>query len=507
MAQALAHAALVRAVPADGSVVATAPETISLTFTEPVAPLVLTLVRPDGARIALDRFALRDSTLDVTVPDRLGEGTYVLSWRVISEDGHPVAGSAVFSIGAPAAGAQPRDSNPTDLVVDGALWLAKVALYLGLFVGIGGAFFVHWIGGPARAARCAMASGLVAAGLSVGLQGLDALGLSLSGLMQGEAWTAGLKTTYGTTALVAGLALAAGLASFALSGWAGRMLSLAALVAVGVALAASGHASAAHPQWLTRPAVFLHAVGIAFWAGALLPLLAALEQGPRAAAKVLGGFSRAIPFAVIPLVLAGIVLTFIQVGSVGALTTTAYGCILLVKLGLVAVLFALAVVNRVRLTKPALSGEAKGVSRLRRSIVIETALVLAIFAVAAGWRFTPPPRALAEAAAAPASIHIHGAKAMADLTVTPGRAGPSRADIALQTGDFGALAAKEVTLVMTNPEAGVEQIKRPAIPLPDGAWRVEHLDLPVPGRWSVRIDILISDFDLVKLEGRIDIRP
>lgn len=48
-------------------------------------------------------------------------------------------------------------------------------------------------------------------------------------------------------------------------------------------------------------------------------------------------------------------------------------------------------------------------------------LVLAIFALAALWRFTPPPRTLA--IAEPAQIHIHAPKAMADITVTPGRVG------------------------------------------------------------------------------------
>jgi copper transport protein len=178
-----------------------------------------------------------------------------------------------------------------------------------------------------------------------------------------------------------------------------------------------------------------------------------------------------------------------------------------VKLALFAILLGLAVINRVRLTGSARRGEAKAVRDLRRSIGIEVVLVLAIFAVAASWRFTPPPRALAATAAAPVSIHIHAGKAMADLTIAPGRTGPATASIALLSGDFGALSAKEVTLVMANREAGVEQIRRPAARLPDGNWRVDDLNLPLPGRWSVRIDILVSDFEVVKLEDTIEIRP
>ena len=96
---------------------------------------------------------------------------------------------------------------------------------------------------------------------------------------------------------------------------------------------------------------------------------------------------------------------------------------------------------------------------------------------------------------------------MADLTITPGRGGPAVASIAIMTGDFGPLDAKELTLVLSNPGAGIEQITRPAAKLADGTWRVDGLNLPLPGRWSVRIDILVSDFELVKIEDNIEIRP
>ena len=52
-----------------------------------------------------------------------------------------------------------------------------------------------------------------------------------------------------------------------------RMLSALALAGVGFSLAASGHAATAPPEALTRPAVFLHGIGVAFWLGALAPLV------------------------------------------------------------------------------------------------------------------------------------------------------------------------------------------------------------------------------------------
>jgi copper transport protein len=181
--------------------------------------------------------------------------------------------------------------------------------------------------------------------------------------------------------------------------------------------------------------------------------------------------------------------------------------LLLAKLALLAVLFGFAAVNRWRLTVPAEAGEAVAWKKLARSVAVEALLALAVFGVVAGWRFTPPPRALAIAAAQPVSTHIHALKAMADLTIAPGHAGPVTVSIMVMTGDFGPLDPKEITLVLSKPDSGIEPLKRPARRMGDGTWKVENLVIPVAGRWTAGLDILISDFELVKIAGQVDIRP
>ena len=89
--------------------------------------------------------------------------------------------------------------------------------------------------------------------------------------------------------------------------------------------------------------------------------------------------------------------------------------------------------------------------------------------------------------------------------MTPGRAGPVAVSMFVMNGAFDPLPAKEVTLVLSNPAAGIEPIRRPA-KLVDSAWRVDDLVVPLGGRWTVRLDILVSDFEMVKLEGEIAIR-
>lgn len=68
------------------------------------------------------------------------------------------------------------------------------------------------------------------------------------------------------------------------------------------------------------------------------------------------------------------------------------------------------------------------------------------------------------------------------------------------------MPAKEVTLVLSNPAIGIEPIKRPAR-LADNAWRVDDVVIPLVGRWTGGLDILVSDFEMVKLQGEIAIRP
>ncbi len=271
------------------------------------------------------------------------------------------------------------------------------------------------------------------------------------------------------------------------------------------ALALSGHASAAAPQWLTRLAVFLHLAGMLYWTGALLPLWLLLRARSAEAGRALAAFSQIIPFAVAPLVASGLVLAVVQMGPPGPSWLSPYGGILAAKLALLSVLFALALWNRLRLTAPVLAGDSLAQYRLRRSIGVEMIIVLLILGLVAGWRFTPPPRALAEVAAAeaePIMAHLIDGNTMVMLTLTPGAAGPVAAEIFV--GDLEHLPkdAQSVTLRLSAPELGIEPIKREA-DSDEGVWRVDGLIIPTPGLWRIEVDVRLSRFDLARPSGEI----
>jgi copper transport protein len=502
---ALAHASLIESDPADGTVLSDPPQHLTLRFNEPVAPLVLRLVSADGTSLTLDRYRLTDMTLIIDALP-IGRGTHALSWRVVSEDGHPVGGTILFSVGAP-SGAVPGAMEPGEWRVRVSIWLAKILIYAGLFIGVGGVCFGTFVAPLPRTARLACALtlsiGLSMVILSVGLQGLDALDEPLANVFRYVAWRTGFGMSYGSTVVVATCAMAAALVGLVVrTAILTKLLSIAALLGTGLALAASGHASAADPQAVMRPAVFVHVLGISLWIGALMPLGLILYERRTDAAAALSHFSLLIPYVIVPLVAAGVVLAIIQLSNISALWTTAYGRVLLAKLALLLVLFALAALNRWRLTKPAQTGEPKALRLLVQLIGVEMFLAAMIFAVAATWRFTPPPRSLEAAAAPPASIHIHSDRATANLTITPRRVGPVTASITVITGTG---EAKEVTLVLSNAPAGIEPIRRSAVLSGQSIWRIDDLLIPTAGRWSVRIDVLISDFERIRLEDAIEI--
>ena len=201
-----AHATLVSSEPADGSVLTLPPKMVQLHFNESVAPAVIGVIDAGGKARDVATRAVGQSVL-IVLPDDLPQGTQIVSYRVVSQDGHPVAGSMVFSIGAVTGAAPPAKASPLAVLI----WLARIGVYLGLFVGVGGAFFAAWIGqGPSGStvSRGALAVGLVSAVASLGLQGLDLLNLPLGGIVTSAPWASALATSLGPSLLIAIVAMA-----------------------------------------------------------------------------------------------------------------------------------------------------------------------------------------------------------------------------------------------------------------------------------------------------------
>src|ERR1700749_2397216 len=130
--EASAHASLVFADPRDGTVLAQAPKTVQLRFNENVTAGAINLIDASGKQRADAVVDAKDEAINVTLPADLPKGPQMVSYRVISADGHPVAGAITFSIGEPTENKPPRE---TGAGINGLIWLTRIGLHLGLFCG------------------------------------------------------------------------------------------------------------------------------------------------------------------------------------------------------------------------------------------------------------------------------------------------------------------------------------------------------------------------------------
>jgi copper resistance protein D len=167
-----------------------------------------------------------------------------------------------------------------------------------------------------------------------------------------------------------------------------------------ISLAWISHAGAAMVQPLGLLGDALHLTAAGAWIGGLTPLAifltcagVCLSLGERAA-RVVERFSTLSLCCVSLLVGSGICNSWLLVGSIHALFTTSYGRLLLFKLTLFAVLVGFGARNRFLVktklrTVPAVSDL---LPQLRRNVIYETCLGLAVVAIVACLGVTPPPR-------------------------------------------------------------------------------------------------------------------
>ncbi|MGW0561137.1 copper resistance CopC/CopD family protein [Streptomyces sp. NPDC003016] len=375
-APASAHAALTGSDPKDGAVVATAPEHVTLTFSEKIAlgNDSIRVLEPSGKRS--DTGEVRDmSTGGVVkygVPLHAGlpDGTYTVAWQAVSADSHPISGAFTFSVGAPSETtvALPEQSAGGGLV--GALYgIARYTAYAGFVLLVGGAAFVLacWQRGAGerplqrlvvRGWITLTASTLVMLVLRTPYTGSGKLAdaFDLSGLK------AVLETKTGAS-LVSRLLLLGAAALFVavlFGAYAKREdaeekkdltfgLALGGgVLAAGIAAtwALSEHASTGIQTGIAMPVDVLHLLAVATWLGGLAALLVALYRVPDIERGAVRNFSRVAFAGVTVLAATGLYQSWRQVGSWSALTGTAYGRLLLVKIGLITVLVGTAWFSR-----------------------------------------------------------------------------------------------------------------------------------------------------------------
>ncbi len=159
-AAASAHAYLIKTVPAASGVLDGPPPNVQLTYDEAVEPrfAIISVTNAAGNQETtgpVSRSPANPDTLVVPLRPRLPEGWYLIYWRAISVDGHPVQGAFTFAVG-PNPGPAPRFAVPSiaGSATSLRLLIARWVMFLSVMSAIGLFVFCVLIARPAvRRAR------------------------------------------------------------------------------------------------------------------------------------------------------------------------------------------------------------------------------------------------------------------------------------------------------------------------------------------------------------------
>ncbi len=544
-----AHAVLQSSNPADGAVVDVAPTEISLKFDETVQARAdaIKMFNADAKVIPLGTAKVLDSVVTADLPAGLPDGSYVVSWRVISLDGHPVTGAFTYSIGAPSANFVAPPAAASDSGLESALSVANFLGYLGALGAVGLAIFLVFAfdGGAERLLLLRLTTigalvGVIGLAAAVPLQAAIVVGRGFGGI--GDA-VALVEQAAGGTGVACALA-AIGLAVTVMcAAPRARSVRLDVGTALGAAttlatFAVVGHTRTFHPAWLVISADVTHVTAGAVWFGGLVGLvtmLAVRRAGTPAAASsvassaaVVARFSAIAGVTLVAVAVSGTLMGWRIVRTLHALFTTTYGQLLLVKIALVGVVVVMGAYNRYRLV-PMVTGTStllSGRLRLVRTVRYEAAIIILVLGVtsvlvnrspidsSSGARpqaqatSQPAPSQSATAAPSPtdgpsqppkgqqlrASLGTGADAGQVVVAVSATTVGPATLDITLTDAAGQPLVPREPPVVQLYFDAQqIGPIDRPVELVEPGRYRAEA-NFSLPGRWTIDVVVRTSEY-------------
>jgi copper transport protein len=557
---AAAHAVLVEADPADRSRMDAGPDRVTLTFNEPVEAGTDAVRVFDGEARRVDDGALDGAdpdTVAAALPADLPDGGYVVTYRVVSADSHPVAGVLTFTVG---DGEEVADAVVAELFGGaGGEWTGVVGptlrglAYLGVLVAGGAVLFAAVIAvspRDRRSARWLAARGIVLGGvatlLAVPVQAVAVTGRSLPEVLRpgGGVGDVLLASSFGTSTLVriAGLsALLLAWRSLVRDGEAAPRQHLAtgaaALVAVG-SFALDGHQRTVEPTWLVLGADLVHLVAAATWFGGLVLLAVAvrrrrLADDPVGGAHLVSRFSTVALWSVAALTVAGVAMSVVLVRAPRALTDTGYGWTLLAKVAAVLVVLAVAAHNRWRLVPAVLAraapaggsvdadtadGGAVAIAagarsdaawrQLRTTLLVEVVGVALVLGVT-GFLVTQRPAAEAAGIAGAYEATATLAEGLeVDLIVDPNRAGRNAIHVyVLDATGRPSADVEDLRLELTFLPEGIGPIPLEPFMVGPGHWTATVDDLAFAGPWEVRVVAGVDRFTEATTELEVVVNP
>ncbi|NUR48142.1 MAG: copper resistance protein CopC [Hamadaea sp.] len=513
-----AHAVVVATNPPQGGTVASAPSEVTMTFSESITPVKdkIRVTAPDGSRADKGETSVDGAVLRIPLRDDLPIGTYLVSYRVISADSHPVPGGFTFNIGAPSATVPTptTDDSSTSRPIAISIGVAKYLGYAGLLLAVGAALVLLLLW-PARMSRRgprrAMAAGFGLVILSTlgqfVLQAPYVNGVPLT-RTTGDDLLGVLDSQFGAV-MLARIGLLA-VAAIVLSGALKRIVThgeptRSDLVILGILFAVTaatwplaGHSAASPVPAVTVVIDTVHIAAMAVWLGGLamltLFLLRPKTATERELTAIMPVWSRWATLAVSSLLLAGVVQALIEIGTLKALVTTTYGWLILAKVALVVVILGFAYLAR------SFVHNAPAGSVLRWAVRVELGIAAVILGVSAALTQTTPARVAADQPSAVQQTQAYFTTSVKaglytlQVDVDPAKTGQNVVHLYAYTPEGKPLKVVEWAASAALPTAGIEPVSMPLLPLTDNH-ASGSINLPTPGDWQMKFTLRTTEVD------------
>ncbi len=529
---AAAHAELVSVDPPDGARLDESPERITLVFSEPVSADLggVRVLGPDGEAVQQGAAQVDDATVTIGVADDLPDGTYVVSFRVISADGHPVRGGSVFGVGDDAVdtGALARVADDdADRTWDLVGHVGRGVAYGGVLLAAGGAAFLAMAhrGGDERRrlerlVRTVGALGAVGSLVALPVQAALGTGQGAGSLFDDGVLGDVTAEGVGPAILVA----VAGMLVLALAIRRAPAVAVAAGAAAAASFALTGHTRVGPTAALATIADVAHLLAVAVWTGGLVLLWwtvrirrrtwAADEARPTAddvrdAGVVARRFSALATGAIVGVGVAGAALSWSEVRSLEALTDTRYGLLLVAKVAVVVAIGALGAYNHFRLVPAIEAGKARAaLRRLQQTLRFEVAALVLVVGITSVLAVTTPARtSVVGDGVVEQMVPLEGVGEV-QLVVAPARVGANQVHLYLyDEAGRPAEIAEDVTVELTLPAAQVGPITRTATRAGPAHLQLDGRDFAVAGDWQVAITARVDRFTEVTGTAQVTIRP
>jgi copper transport protein len=428
LARALLHATLLRSTPAANSHVAKFPDAIRLVFSEQIVPelsqITLVLANGDSARL---KVANDPHNVHVLVGTDLGagrpNGLSKVVWRVLSADGHPVGGNFSFTVGSASATAPaatpvvtpaaatpgvPPAATPSvvpttvsrsagDSSTSPAAEDKPVPLFASLFRGVGlGAFMAGigllFFGVTAGERRSLIPGAAVTSLITIGTLLLVAHAIawlehvSPTMKLSGSFLSSVLSTTVGRVELVRVALAVLTLWGIALARH--RKIALVLGIACVLVSGAVGHPAAIHPL-LAIPTKAIHLVSASLWIGGLLWLVWVVRCDSKACEIEARRVSSLALYAVIAILLSGLLQTVLFLNTPSDLFRYGYGNLVLAKILALMMLIGFGIYNRYNVMPSVESTDMQ--RKLSKSVKLELAIITLVVMISGFLAYVPTP--------------------------------------------------------------------------------------------------------------------